>query len=299
MLQLVPFRSFVFHQAQSSEEPPFLTVGTDVSAKYRGAFCEASVKVVKKLVKCKVGLQWSEHCVGLPGTSLILVYPCGLCFLCFLTLWIYLFFLLQITLAKTNASLTVNDDCVKGSLKVNFLFIVWVSMNVPLDNVLLRLPSCCYDTLVFEHFKIIFWGYFSFFQRLERLLRPKLLKEWWKESSLNSPMLVFTPLVNINDFSSYLWFSLGKETSTTQLNHNKFPISFLFTFLFQVFDDGDERTLRRTSLCLKGERHFNESEVCNWKKSLFRSVSFIVRSLIRECKEELQAFVFVSLLFRL
>lgn len=140
-------------------------------------------------------------------------------------------------------------------------------MNVPLDNFLLRLPSCCYDTLVFEHFKIIFWGYFSFFQRLEQLLRPKLLKEWWKESSLNSPMLVFTPLVNINDFSSYLWFSLGKETSTTQLNHNKFPISFLFTFLFQVFDDGDERTLRRTSLCLKGERHFNESEVCNLKKN--------------------------------
>lgn len=28
-----------------------------------------------------------------------------------------------------------------------------------------------------------------------------------------------------------------------------------------VFDDGDERTLRRTSLCLKGGRHFNESEV--------------------------------------
>lgn len=27
-----------------------------------------------------------------------------------------------------------------------------------------------------------------------------------------------------------------------------------------VFDDGDEKTLRRTSLCLKGERHFAESE---------------------------------------
>ncbi len=27
-----------------------------------------------------------------------------------------------------------------------------------------------------------------------------------------------------------------------------------------VFDDGDEKTLRRTSLCLQGERHFNESE---------------------------------------
>ena len=28
-----------------------------------------------------------------------------------------------------------------------------------------------------------------------------------------------------------------------------------------MFDDGDERTLKRTSLCLKGEKHFNESEV--------------------------------------
>ena len=27
-----------------------------------------------------------------------------------------------------------------------------------------------------------------------------------------------------------------------------------------IFDDGDERTLKRTSLCIKGEKHFNESE---------------------------------------
>lgn len=27
-----------------------------------------------------------------------------------------------------------------------------------------------------------------------------------------------------------------------------------------VFDDGDERTLKRSSLCLKGGRHFHESE---------------------------------------
>ena len=46
-------------------------------------------------------------------------------------------------------------------------------------------------------------------------------------------------------------------------------ITFLFTCLFQVFDDGDERTLRRTSLCLKGERHFNESEVGVCKEILF------------------------------
>lgn len=31
--------------------------------------------------------------------------------------------------------------------------------------------------------------------------------------------------------------------------------------LITVFDDGDEKTLRRSSLCLKGERHFAESEV--------------------------------------
>ena len=30
--------------------------------------------------------------------------------------------------------------------------------------------------------------------------------------------------------------------------------------LFAVFDDGDERTLKRSSLCLKGGRHFHESE---------------------------------------
>ena len=40
---------------QVGEEPPYLTVGTEVSAKYRGAFCEASIKAVKKIVKCKVG----------------------------------------------------------------------------------------------------------------------------------------------------------------------------------------------------------------------------------------------------
>ena len=39
---------------QVVEEPPYLAEGTEVSAKYRGAFCEANIKSVKKLVKCKV-----------------------------------------------------------------------------------------------------------------------------------------------------------------------------------------------------------------------------------------------------
>lgn len=31
-------------------------MGTDVSAKYRGAFCEAKIKTVKRLVKVKVSV---------------------------------------------------------------------------------------------------------------------------------------------------------------------------------------------------------------------------------------------------
>lgn len=41
---------------QAADEPAYLTVGTDVSAKYRGAFCEAKIKTVKRLVKVKVKL---------------------------------------------------------------------------------------------------------------------------------------------------------------------------------------------------------------------------------------------------
>lgn len=38
------------------DEPPFLAVGTEVSAKYKGAFCEAKIKKISKTVKCKVQL---------------------------------------------------------------------------------------------------------------------------------------------------------------------------------------------------------------------------------------------------
>ena len=37
------------------DDPPFLSVGTEVSAKYKGAFCEAKVHKVVKHVKIKVG----------------------------------------------------------------------------------------------------------------------------------------------------------------------------------------------------------------------------------------------------
>lgn len=38
----------------SAEEPPYLSVGTDVSAKYKGAFCEAKITEVNKHVKLRV-----------------------------------------------------------------------------------------------------------------------------------------------------------------------------------------------------------------------------------------------------
>lgn len=70
----------------------------------------------------------------------------------------------------------------------------------------------------------------------------------------------------------------------------------MFTSL-QVFDDGDERTLRRTSLCLKGGRHFNESEVSI--KFIFQHVYFGVASLMRNWTRtwfSLQYIVFILFL---
>lgn len=40
-----------YHQG---DDPPYLVVGTEVSAKYKGAFCEAKVRKVVRTVKCKV-----------------------------------------------------------------------------------------------------------------------------------------------------------------------------------------------------------------------------------------------------
>ncbi|KAK3597334.1 hypothetical protein CHS0354_034576 [Potamilus streckersoni] len=118
----------------ASSDPPFLPVGTDVSAKYRGAFCEAKVKNLEKVVKCKVLIK------------------------------------------ETQASIIVTDDqIVNGPLKLNAL----VEVNLP------------------DAGKVV-------------------------EATIN----------RLTDCSMYT----------------------------VVFDDGDERTLRRTQLCLKGEKHFIESE---------------------------------------
>ncbi|ELK05099.1 AT-rich interactive domain-containing protein 4B [Pteropus alecto] len=118
--------------ASALDEPPYLTVGTDVSAKYRGAFCEAKIKTAKRLVKVKV------------------------------------------TFRHDSSTVEVQDDHIKGPLKVG------------------------------------------------AVVEVKNLDGAYQEAVINK----------LTDAS---WYTV-------------------------VFDDGDEKTLRRSSLCLKGERHFAESE---------------------------------------
>ncbi|XP_007650377.2 AT-rich interactive domain-containing protein 4A isoform X1 [Cricetulus griseus] len=124
------FKTLFFPQA--ADEPAYLTVGTDVSAKYRGAFCEAKIKTVKRLVKVKVLLK------------------------------------------QDNTTQLVQDDQVKGPLRVG-----------------------------------------------------AIVETRTSDGSFQEAI--------ISKLTDASWYTV-------------------------VFDDGDERTLRRTSLCLKGERHFAESE---------------------------------------
>ncbi|KAG8198175.1 hypothetical protein JTE90_006923 [Oedothorax gibbosus] len=116
----------------ATDEPPYLTIGTDVSAKYKGAFCEAKVKKVNKVVRCKV------------------------------------------TFKNNLGTFMLTDDQIKGPLRIG----ADIDAKHPEKNQL------C-------------------------------------EATINK----------LQDISSYT----------------------------VVFDDGDETTLRRTSLCLKSGRHFAES----------------------------------------
>ncbi|RWS07385.1 hypothetical protein B4U79_10324 [Dinothrombium tinctorium] len=114
-------------------EPPFLAIGTEVSAKYKGAFCEAKIKKVVRTVKCRV------------------------------------------TFKNNAGSAVITDENIKGALRVG----AHVEAKHPDKNVFI-------------------------------------------EAIINK----------IIDASEYT----------------------------VVFDDADEATLRRTSLCLKSGKHFAESE---------------------------------------
>ncbi|CAL1527631.1 unnamed protein product, partial [Lymnaea stagnalis] len=120
-------------EAQQGFGPPSLPVGTEVSAKYRGAFCEAKVKTVVRIVKCKV------------------------------------------TVKDCQSNVFVNDDDIKGVIKLGAVVEV-------------------------------------------------------KHPDTGQPV---------------------EATINKLIDHSTYTV---------VFDDGDERTLRRSQLCLKGDKHFIESE---------------------------------------
>ncbi|CAH1792792.1 unnamed protein product [Owenia fusiformis] len=117
----------------AGEEPPYLNVGVEVSAKYKGAFCEAKIKKVVRQVKCKVVLK------------------------------------------EGNMSVMVTDEHIKGPLRLGAV----VEVKNPTTG-----------------------------------------------------QTVEATIASVKDSSMYT----------------------------AIFDDGDEATLRRTQLCLKGEKHFIESE---------------------------------------
>ena len=55
-MRLILLHNFKIHHLQS-DELASLPVGTEVSAKYKGAFCEAKVKKVNRQVKCRVAFK--------------------------------------------------------------------------------------------------------------------------------------------------------------------------------------------------------------------------------------------------
>lgn len=127
------------------------------------------------------------------------------------------------TLKGENTSQVVHDDQVKGLLRVRLLFSCVVHRRA--DGQTDRCPHVQVGSTV--------------------------------EVKTNEGLSSEAVISKLTDASLYTvgeWPPLGHMT-----HGSKGPE--VSVCLFSVFDDGDEKTLRRTSLCLKGERHFAESEV--------------------------------------
>lgn len=129
----------------------------------------------------------------------------------------------QVTLKGENTSQVVHDDQVKGLLRVRLLF----------SRVVRRRGDGQTDRC------------------------PRVQVGSTVEVKTNEGLSSEAVIGKLTDASLYTvgeWLPLGHMT----LGFKGQEVSVC---LFSVFDDGDEKTLRRTSLCLKGERHFAESEV--------------------------------------
>lgn len=88
---------------QQGDDPPYLPVGTAVSAKYKGAFCEAKVSKVVRVVKCKV----HNNTTVLFNTLFIIDNRIQSLLKCFL---------FQITYRMGLGTATVPDEHIRGPL---------------------------------------------------------------------------------------------------------------------------------------------------------------------------------------
>lgn len=159
---------------QQGDDPPYLQVGTAVSAKYKGAFCEAKVSNVVRNLKCKVCREL--HCFFFNNCNF------GCCFK-------------KVTFKMGLGTATLGDEHIEGNL--------------------LRVGQ------------------------LVQARHPE------KREFLDAI------ITKIQDCSQY---TVGEFCCDSRKE------AFMVLFQFLVFDDGDITTLRRTALCLKSGRHFNESE---------------------------------------
>lgn len=73
--------------------------------------------------------------------------------------------------------------------------------------------------------------------------------------------VIFRKPLDVCSISIVAFFPISAFKKAISYYVIKILLHFFFTtILFLVFDDGDITTLRRTALCLKSGRHFNESE---------------------------------------
>ncbi|XP_009953546.1 PREDICTED: AT-rich interactive domain-containing protein 4B [Leptosomus discolor] len=146
-----------FGDGKAIDEPPYLTVGTDVSAKYRGAFCEAKIKTAKRLVKVKV------------------------------------------TFRHDSSTVEVQDDHIKGPLKVGTVVEVKNPDGTYQEAVINKLTDASWYTVVYQLLKI------PVYFRKDRSLCLKGERHFAESETLDQ-----LPLTNPEHFGTPV---IGKKTN--------------------------------------------------------------------------------------
>ncbi|XP_023209385.1 AT-rich interactive domain-containing protein 4B-like [Centruroides sculpturatus] len=249
-------------------EPPYLTVGTDVSARYKGAFCEAKVKKVNRSVKCKVIFANNLGTLVLPDDQIRGTLRVNM---------------------HVEAKHPEKNQYAPAVIAKIFDYSQYTVVFDDGDETTLRRTSLCLksgrhfaesetlDQLPLtnpEHFGIPVIG--SKNKRKRRSiascssmdgdssseeLHSKRKKDLKKDYETDIAKVVCVDMGDKRKKDN--WFPALIVSPTSQdikINSKDYYLVRSFKDGKQLFDDGDETTLRRTSLCLKSGRHFAESE---------------------------------------